>query len=161
MSKFGLEKLGHDIADSILEFVNSAIDNQLDNLDLTDKIDSAINESDLESKIDTAVSDFDFSNVIDSDLIRSNVDLDSIFQEWIDSKFEKQIQPAIDSIREDMVATERNLDESNLKVFQLTSRLDCLERDFNRILSDKLSPRPNTLSKVWNRIRALFAKIGG
>lgn len=157
-SKFGSERLANTMADSILEFVNSAIDNQLDNLDMSDKIDSAINESDLESKIESAVSDFDFSSVIDNDLVLQNIDIESLFQDWLNKKFEKQIEPAIDSIKEDMETNGRHFSEQSRLVETLTARLDYLERDFNRILADKLRDRPTVLERAWGRIMGLFAR---
>jgi hypothetical protein len=190
-SKYGNERLANVMADSILDFVNSTIDHQLDNLDLSDKIDSAIDELDLESKIESAVSDFDFSSVIDNDLVLQNIDIESLFQDWLNKKFEKQIEPALDSIREDIETNGRHFSEqaklisaisdtieghkadilSNAKLisellcrttelFRMQDRLDYLERDFNRILADKLRGRPTVLERAWGRIKGLFARKG-
>lgn len=156
-SKYGNERLANVMADSILDFVNSTIDHQLDNLDLSDKIDNAIDESDLESKIESAVSDFDFSAIIDEDLVRQNVDMELIFQGWLETKFEKQIEPAIESIKEDMVAIERNLDNLNIQVAQLTSRILALESAKNNAKRFSLS---KALSNTWGRIKGLFARMG-
>jgi hypothetical protein len=155
MSKFGAERLANAMADSVLEFVNSAIESQLDNLDISDKIDNAIDESDLESKIESAVSDFDFSAIIDEDLVRQNVDMELIFQGWLETKFEKQIEPAIDSIKEDMVAIERNLDGQAKLVAELTFRILALESAKNNAKRLSLS---KALSGIWCRIKGLFAR---
>jgi SMC interacting uncharacterized protein involved in chromosome segregation len=146
------------MADSVLEFVNSAIESQLDNLDISDKIDNAIDESDLESKIESAVSDFDFSSVIDEDLVRSNIDLDSLFGDWIESKFNKEIQPDIEAIREDGIAIERNIDAQAKLIAELTFRILALESAQNNAKRFSLS---KALSKVWARIRGLFVRMEG
>lgn len=156
-SKYGNERLANVMADSILDFVNSTIDHQLDNLDLSDKIDSAIDESDLESKIESAVSDFDFSSVIDNDLVLQNIDMESLFQDWLNKKFEKQIEPALDSIREDIETNGRHFSEQAKLVAELTFRILALESAKNNAKRFSL---PKALSNTWGRIRGLFARKG-
>ena len=139
MAKYGIEKLSVNIADSILDFVNSAFATEVDNLDLADTA---------QESVDNAVEQLDFSK-----LLNDSIDTDSSFQDWLDGKYEKQIEPALDSIREDL---EQVRVDSRALIESLESRLLALESIQN---GRKSLTWKNTLAKIWADFRALFVTV--
>jgi hypothetical protein len=141
MAKYGIEKLSVNIADSIIELVNAAISSELYDLDLSDKaqeaVDEVIEQTDLSKQLMEAI------------------DIDSSFQDWIDNKFEKQIEPALDSIREDL--DQIRIDSQEL-IKSLESRLMALESIQN---GRKGLTWANTLARLWSDFRALFVTANG
>ena len=139
MAKYGIEKLSVNIADSILDFVNSAFATEVDNLDLADTA---------QESVDNAVEQLDFSK-----LLNDSIDTDSSFQDWLDTKFEKQIEPALDSIREDL---EQVRVDSRALIESLEARLKALESIQN---GRKALTWTNTLVKLWADFSALFVTV--
>ena len=139
MAKYGIEKLSVNIADSILDFVNSAFATEVDNLDLADTA---------QESVDNAVEQLDFSK-----LLNDSLDTDSSFQDWLDTKFEKQIQPTLDSIQEDL---EQVRVDSRSLIESLESRLQALESIQN---DRKALTWKNTLAKLWADFRAFFVTV--
>lgn len=141
MAKYGIEKLSVNIADSILDFVNSAFANEVDNLDLADKA---------QESVDYAVEQLDFEK-----LLNDSLDTDSSFQDWIETRFENQIKPTLDSIQEDL---EQVRVDSMALIESLENRLQALESIQNgrRALTWK-----NTLARLWSDFRALFVTVNG
>ena len=139
MAKYGIEKLSVNIADSILDFVNSAFATEVDNLDLADTA---------QESVDNAVEQLDFSK-----LLNDSIDTDSSFQDWLDGKYEKQIEPALDSIREDL---EQVRVDSRALIESLESRLLALESIQN---GRKSLTWKNTLVRLWSDFRALFVTV--
>jgi len=134
MAKYGIEKLSVTIADSIIEFVSTAVSNELDNLELEDKAQEAIDEVIQRTDI--------------SEQLMEAVDIDSSFQDWLDSKYEKQIEPALDSIRED-------LEQVRADNRALLQALESIQNG-RKALTWK-----NTLAKLWADFRALFVTANG
>ena len=141
MAKYGIEKLSVTIADSIIEFVSTAVSNELDNLELEDKAQEAIDEVIQRTDL--------------SEQLMEAVDIDSSFQDWLDSKYEKQIEPALDSIREDIDAIRTG---SRALIESLESRLLALESIQN---GRKGLTWTNTLARLWSDFRALFVTANG
>jgi len=94
-NKYGNERLAESMSEAVLDFVNHAIDHQIDNLDLSDKAQEAVDDAVQNIDFADQISDFDWSNVIDSDLILQNVDLDAVFSDWIERRFERHISSII------------------------------------------------------------------
>ena len=132
MAKYGIEKLSVNIADSILDFVNSAFATEVDNLDLADTA---------QESVDNAVEQLDFSK-----LLNESLDTDSSFQDWLDTKFEKQIEPILDSIRED-------IEQVRADNRALLLALESIQNDRKRLTWK------NTLAKIWADFRALFVTV--
>ena len=141
MAKYGIEKLSVTIADSIIEFVSTAVSNELDNLELEDKAQEAIDEVIQRTDL--------------SEQLMEAVDIDSSFQDWLDSKYEKQIEPALDSIREDIDAIRTG---SRALIESLESRLLALE---SIQIGRKGLTCTNTLARLWSDFRALFVTVNG
>ena len=141
MAKYGIEKLSVNIADSIIEFVNTAVSNEIDNLELEDKAQEAIDEVIQRTDL--------------SEQLMEAIDIDSSFQDWLDSKYEKQIEPALDSIREDIDAIRT---DSRALIESLESRLQALESIQN---GRKSLTWKNTLVKLWSDFRAIFVTVNG
>ncbi len=139
MAKYGIEKLSVNIADSILDFVNSAVSNELDNLDLADKA---------QESVDYVVEQLDFAK-----LLNESLDTDSSFQDWIETRFQNQIQPALESIQEDLEQV--RVDSISL-IESLESRLLALESIQN---GRKGLTWKNTLVRLWNDFRAIFVTV--
>ena len=141
MAKYGIEKLSVNIADSILDFVNSAFASEVDNLDLSDTA---------QESVDNAVEQLDFAK-----LLNDSIDTDSSFQDWIETRFQNQIQPTLDSIQEDL--DQVRVDSRSL-IESLESRLKALESIQN---DRKALTWTNTLAKLWNDFRAIFVTVNG
>ncbi len=143
MAKYGIEKLSSNIADSILDFVNSAFASEVDNLDLADKAQESVDYA-----VEQAIENLDFAK-----LLNESLDTDSSFQDWIDTKYEKQIEPALDSIREDVDALRI---DSRALIESLETRLLALESVQN---GRKGLTWTNTLARLWSDFRALFVTV--
>ncbi len=143
MSKYGIEKLSVNIADSILDFVNSAFANEVDNLDLADKAQESVDYA-----VEQAIENLDFSK-----LLNESLDTDSSFQDWIETRFENQIKPTLDSIQEDLEQVRVN---SLSLIESLESRLMALESTQN---VRKSLTWTNTLARLWADFRALFVTV--
>ncbi len=141
MAKYGIEKLSVTIADSILDFVNSAFATEVDNLDLSNSAQEAV---------DYAVEQLDFEK-----LLNDSLDTDSSFQDWIETRFQNQIQPTLDSIQQDLEQV--RVDSISL-IESLESRLRALESIQN---GRKSLTWKNTLAKIWADFRALFVTVNG
>lgn len=141
MAKYGIEKLSVNIADSILDFVNSAFAAEVDNLDLADKA---------QESVDYAVEQLDFAK-----LLNDSLDTDSSFQDWIETRFQNQIQPTLDSIQEDL---EQVRVDSRALIESLEARLLALEYIQNQ---RKALTWTNTLARLWNDFRAIFVTVNG
>lgn len=139
MAKYGIEKLSVNIADSILDFVNSAFASEVDNLDLADKA---------QESVDYAVEQLDFTK-----LLNDSLDTDSSFHDWLNTRFENQIQPTLDSIQEDL---EQVRVDSRSLIESLESRLLALESIQNQ---RKSLTWKNTLVRLWGDFRAIFATV--
>jgi hypothetical protein len=140
MAKYGIEKLSVNIADSILDFVNSAFANEVDNLDLADKAQESVDYA-----VEQAIENLDFSK-----LLNESLDTDSSFQDWIDTKYEKQIEPTLDSIREDL---DQIRIDSRALIESLETRLIAIESIQN---GRKSLTWTNTLARLWAYFRAIF-----
>jgi DNA repair ATPase RecN len=137
MAKHGIENLALTISDSIIDFVREAVSNELDKLELDDKaqeaVDDVIQRTDL------------------SEQLMEAVDIDSSFQDWLDSKYE--IEPALDSIRQDVDSLRI---DSRALIESLESRLMALES----VQNDRKSLTwTNTLVRLWGDFRALFVTV--
>ena len=141
MAKYGIEKLSVNIADSIIELVNAAISSEIDDLDLSDKAQEAVDE---------VIEQTDLSKQL-----MEEIDIDSSFQDWLDSKYEKQIEPTLDSIREDVDSIRI---DSRALIESLENRLQALESIQN---GRKGLNWMNTLARLWNDFRALFVTVNG
>ena len=132
MAKYGIEKLSVTIADSIIEFVGTAVSNELDNLDLEDKAQDAIDE---------VVQRTDLS-----EQLMQAIDIDSSFHDWLEARYENQIQPILDSFRED-------LEEVRASNRALLQALESIQND------RKSLTWTNTLLRLWSDFRALFVTV--
>jgi hypothetical protein len=140
MAKYGIEKLSVNIADSILDFVNSAFANEVDNLDLADKAQESVDYA-----VEQAIENLDFAK-----LLNESLDTDSSFQDWIETRFQNQIQPTLDSIQEDL---EQVRVDALALIESLETRLMALESIQN---VRKGLTWTNTLARLWSDFRALF-----
>ncbi len=141
MARHGIENLALTISDSIIDFVREAVSNELDKLELDDKAQEAIDEVIQRTDI--------------SEQLMEAVDLDSSFQDWIETRFENQIQPTLDSIQEDL---EQVRVDALALIESLESRLLALESIQN---GRKSLTWKNTLARLWSDFRALFVTANG
>jgi hypothetical protein len=141
MARHGIENLALTISDSIIDFVREAVSNELDKLELDDKAQEAVDEVIQRTDI--------------SEQLMEAIDIDSSFQDWIDTKYEKQIEPSLDSIREDL---DQIRIDSRALIESLESRLLALESIQN---GRKSLTWKNTLARLWSDFRALFVTANG
>lgn len=132
-NKYGNEKLADAMTDAILDFVNSTIDHQMDQIDISEKAQDAVDYAAKKLDWEDYISDFDWSNVINSDLILQNVDLDAVFSDWIQRRFERQYS----SIFQDL---ESKLESLEILIEQRTALAD---------------PKPS----LWARISSWFQNV--
>jgi hypothetical protein len=141
MAKHGIENLALTISDSIIEFVREAVSNELDKLELDDKAQEAVDEVIQRTDI--------------SEQLMESIDIDSSFQDWIETRFENQIKPTLDSIQEDLEQV--RVDAMSL-IESLETRLMALES----IQSGRKSLTwTNTLARLWSDFRAIFVTANG
>lgn len=141
MAKHGIENLALTISDSIIDFVREAVSNELDKLELDDKAQEAVDEVIQRTDI--------------SEQLMEAIDLDSSFQDWIETRFENQIKPTLDSIQEDL---EQVRVDALALIDSLETRLKALESIQN---GRKSLTWTNTLARLWSDFRALFVTANG